>query len=76
MRQRNSDLDERGRNISMYIFECVMSVIYLIVAYVLLFTNTFKGSMMSDGVRIGLGIIFALYGIFRVYRAIRKSLKK
>lgn len=72
----SSDMRERGRNISLYIFECVMSVVYLIISYILLFTDVFKDSMMSDGVRRGLGIIFALYGIFRVYRAIKKGIQK
>ncbi|MCL1942838.1 MAG: hypothetical protein FWF54_04735 [Candidatus Azobacteroides sp.] len=76
MRTNNSDLRERGRNISLYIFECVMAVLYIIISYTLLFTGLFKDSMMSDNVRIGLGIIFGGYGIYRVIRAVKKSLKK
>jgi hypothetical protein len=53
-----------------------MAVLYIIISYTLLFTGLFKDSMMSDNVRIGLGIIFGGYGIYRVIRAVKKSLKK
>ncbi len=75
MNRNNSDTRQRGQNASLYIFECIMSVIYLIIAYTLLFMDVFKGTM-SNGVRIGLGVVFAGYGVFRVYRAIKKSMKK
>ena len=66
---------ERGQSTAMFIFESVMAVVYLLVAGTLLFTDFFKDSMLSNGVRTALGIIFALYGVFRVYRAVKKIRK-
>lgn len=63
-----------GTNIGLYIFECVMSVLYLAIAYTLLITDIFKEAL-PKGIRVGLGVLFALYGIFRVFRATRKGLK-
>ena len=76
MRENNSDLRERGQNVTLVIFESVMAVVYLLVAGVLLLTDYFKDSMISNGIRIGLGIIFAVYGVFRVFRAVRKIRNK
>ena len=59
----------------LYIFECVMSVAYLGIAYILLATNIFTETM-STGIRVGLGIVFIVYGIFRVIRVVRKGRKK
>ena len=77
MRENNPDLRERGQKPVMFIFECVMAVVYLLVASVLLFTDYLGGenSILSNNVRMGLGIIFAVYGVLRVFRAIRKMSK-
>jgi len=64
-----------GTNIGLYIFECVMAVLYLVIAYTLLMTDYFKEAALPKGIRIGLGVLFMLYGIFRIFRAIRKGMK-
>lgn len=72
---RESNQRFKGRNLTLYIFECTMSIMYLLIAYVLIFTEYF-----SDGIagsfRLPLGILMGVYGIFRVYRAIKKLLDK
>lgn len=60
----------------MYVFECVMALIYLLVSYSLLATDLFKDGMLPKDIRLGLGILFGVYGIFRIIRAIRKGIKK
>jgi hypothetical protein len=65
---------ETGRErikLALLIFECVMAVFYLIIGSVFLFTS-FYLYLISGMIRIALGIIFGLYGIFRIYRAIKK----
>jgi len=60
-----------------YIFECVMSLLYLIASYILLFTKLLEGWFFNNSsLRMALGILLAMYGFFRVYRAIRKFLEK
>lgn len=60
-----------GQHLGLFIFECVMAVLYLVFAAVFLFTPLFSGAI-SGWVRITLGVLFGLYGVFRIFRAIRK----
>jgi hypothetical protein len=56
------------------VFESVMSLVYLAVAYILLsgqFNDRFNETF-NDNIRLPLGVLFLIYGIFRIYRAIRK----
>ena len=72
MINRNSDSDRRdfkGRNLVLYVFESVMAFFYLAVAYILLFTERFADSIVKE-IRLPLGILLGVYGLFRVYRAI------
>jgi len=50
-----------------------MSLLYLGVAYILLFTNILEGKISERNIRLALGILLGLYGIFRVYRVIKKK---
>ncbi len=61
-----------GQNISLYIFECTMSVFYLLMSYILIFTIYFNDIIPGKNTRMILGIVLGIYGIFRVYRAVRK----
>jgi len=54
------------------IFESVMALLYLVISYMLLFTNLFGNAISSGNARLFLGILLGIYGIFRVFRAIRK----
>lgn len=49
------------------IWSIMMIIIYVSVAYLLVFTPLFKGSIPA-GIRISFGIIFTIYGIMRGYR--------
>lgn len=66
----------KGLNIAAFIFECVMALVYLALGIILLFTKLLSSNFsylnLGAGVRIGLGVILALYGIARVYRAYKK----
>jgi len=62
------ELDKKQLTIT--IFESVMSLFYLAFGIVLIATDFFR--TFGDVVRIGLGAIFILYGIYRIYRACKK----
>lgn len=72
MINRNSDNDRRfqGRNLALYVFESIMAVFYLVVAYIILCTERFDS--IGKEIRLPLGILLGVYGLFRVYRAIRR----
>ena len=53
------------------IFECVMACLYLAFGAIFLFTPIFD-RIIQGGLSIALGLVLVLYGIFRVFRAIRK----
>lgn len=74
MRQTNSSFPD-GQKTGWFIFECVMAILYLGFGGIFLFSPIF-GNIITGGVRIGLGIVLALYGIFRVFRAIRKIVQR
>ena len=56
------------QKLGLFIFECVMSLVYVALSVILLFTPFFNRSV-PEGLRIGVGIVIGLYGLFRVYRA-------
>jgi hypothetical protein len=58
----------KGQRLGMFIFDCFMSVMYLILSIILLFTSLLKNWQIQHEIKIGLGILFGLYGIFRVAR--------
>ena len=64
-----------GLKFSLFIFECVMAFAYLAVSIVLLFTPLLKSNVGGE-LRIGLGVMLGLYGLFRVYRAYKKMTQK
>jgi hypothetical protein len=64
-----------GQKLGLIIFECVMSVAYLALAIILLFTPLF-GFSIQGGLRIVLGVLFGLYGLFRIFRVYKKIIQK
>ena len=66
---------KEGQSMGLFIFECVMSIVYLAFAYIFFFTNMF-GDSIHGVVRMALGTLLGFYGIFRVFRAIRRIVKK
>lgn len=66
---------------ALVIYEAAMAILYLTLGVVLLFqplfNSIFKNNMqINDGLRIMLGIILGLYGIYRVSRVIKKITQK
>ena len=73
MRSENNSNKFDGQQLGWLIFECVMAVFYLVFAIVFLFPSLLHLSIaIQDGLRIALGIILGVYGIFRIYRVINK----
>ncbi|MDR2086068.1 MAG: hypothetical protein LBP72_02715 [Dysgonamonadaceae bacterium] len=67
-----------GRSIALFIFEAAMAVLYLVFGVIFLFTSLFDVALMKisgpdiHSIKIVLGAILGLYGIFRIYRAVKK----
>ncbi len=55
-----------------YIFGIFMILIYFGMAYLLIFTPLFENTFLEI-FRYGIGIVFAIYGIFRAYRQIKNQ---
>jgi uncharacterized membrane protein HdeD (DUF308 family) len=66
MRPENTEKPD-GQQLGLFIFDCVMSVLYLVFGIVLLFVP-FQ-SLIPHSVKLALGVLFIIYGIFRVFRA-------
>jgi hypothetical protein len=60
-----------GQKLGLLIFECAMAVLYLGVG-VLFLVTPYYSSALNGGIRTGLGAVLGIYGMFRVFRAIRK----
>jgi len=63
-----------GLKLISFIFETLMAGVYLALSVILLFTSYFHNFV--GGLRISLGIILGLYGLYRVYRAYVKIKEK
>jgi len=63
------------QRVSLFIFECIMALFYVAICIVLLFTPLFN-HFIQKGLRIGLGVVCGLYGLFRIYRAYNKLAQK
>ncbi|MDR1718499.1 MAG: hypothetical protein LBR67_00040 [Dysgonamonadaceae bacterium] len=57
-----------------YLFESVMAVFYVALSALLLFTNVFD--TIQGNVRLWVGVVLGLYGLFRIYRALKKLFQK
>ena len=75
MRQNNFLQAGTTKKIGWLIFECVMAVLYLLFGVVFLFTSVFD-KVIQGGFGIALGIVLVLYGIFRIFRAVKKIASK
>lgn len=73
MNSRNTSNLE-GQKLGLFIFECVMAVLYLTFGIVFLFTSLF--GFIQGWIRIALGILLGVYGIFRIFRAVMKIIGK
>jgi hypothetical protein len=73
MNNKKADKRETQKTI-LLIFEAAMSVLYLVFAVIFLFPSLLHiaFSPQLEGIRVALGIVLGIYGIFRVYRVIRK----
>ena len=63
-----------GQQLALLVFEAAMAILYLFFSVVFLFPSLFHFQFASqfEGIRVALGIILGIYGIFRIYRVIRK----
>ena len=63
------------QKLGLFIFECAMALFYVAISVVLLFTPLFSRSI-QEGLRITLGVICGIYGLFRIYRAYNKIVQR
>jgi len=75
MSSENSD-PNRDQRLGLFIFDCFMSVMYLALGIILLFTPLLKNWQAPEGVKIGLGVLCVLYGIYRVGRVTKRIIQK
>jgi hypothetical protein len=77
MRTKENLSKFEGRELALLIFECAMAVFYLLFACAFLFPSVFHIAFAEqlESVRVALGAVIGLYGIFRVYRAIKKIMR-
>lgn len=61
-----------GKALAIVVFESAMALFYLIAGLGLLFWQRAELLIQHTVVRNVIGVLFLLYGIFRVYRAIKK----
>jgi len=66
----------KGQKLALLAFEAIMAVLYLFFAIIFLFPTLFpfQFAQQFEGIRIALGIVLGIYGIFRIYRVVRKLL--
>jgi hypothetical protein len=64
----------KGQQLALLIFEAVMAVFYLAFAALFLFPSQFhvQFAPQLESIRVVLGIVLGIYGIFRIYRVIKK----
>jgi hypothetical protein len=64
----------KGQKLALFIFEAAMSVFYLVFAVLFLFPSQFhiQFAPQLESIRVVLGIVLGIYGIFRIYRVIKK----
>jgi hypothetical protein len=64
----------KGQRLALLIFEVAMSVLYLVFAVLFLFPSLFhiQFAAQLESIRVALGVILGIYGIFRVYRVVKK----
>lgn len=55
------------------IWGITMVVVYLGIAYLLVFSQLFERSTIPRGVRIAIAVLFSVYGIYRGYRLWKQS---
>ncbi|MCL1938854.1 MAG: hypothetical protein FWF52_10720 [Candidatus Azobacteroides sp.] len=62
-----------GQKLGWSIFEGAMAILYLVFAFIFLFPSLLHLRLaVQDGLRIMFGIILGVYGIFRIFRVIKK----
>jgi len=75
MSSENSD-QYKDQKLGLFIFDCFMSVLYLAFGIILLFSPLLKNWQAPEGVKIGLGVLCGLYGIYRVGRVTKRMIQR
>jgi hypothetical protein len=65
-----SEPEKRSGIRIIFVFEAVMAVFYLAFGGILLLTQWFDRALYGNRtLKLTVGILFAIYGIFRIYRS-------
>ena len=62
----------KGRELALLVFESAMAIFYVLAGVGLLMWKRADTVIQSSAIRIAVAVVLLLYGIFRIYRAIRK----
>lgn len=62
----------QGKALALVIFESAMAVFYFLLGLWLAFAAGASVLIENRVLRIVIGVLFLIYGVFRIYRAIRK----
>jgi len=70
----DSSEKHKGAALALLIFEACMAVLYIVFAVVFLFPKIFGVAFPNqfNGISTAFGVILLIYGIFRIYRVIKK----
>ncbi|MDR1371659.1 MAG: hypothetical protein LBJ17_00830 [Dysgonamonadaceae bacterium] len=73
----DNNSDNGGRYGIVFVFECVMAIFYVVFGIVLLFTLLLDRVLFyNQTVKLTVGVLFLVYGIFRIYRSCKKIREK
>jgi len=67
-----NDPEPRVKHGIVFGFECFMSVFYLAVGLVILLTKLLDYYFYNSGLKIAVGSLLAIYGIYRIFRSWNK----
>ena len=73
MNDRKTSNKQKGIQFGLLIFECGMAILYLFFAVVFIAPSIFHFQLnVQDSLRIMIGVIVGIYGLFRVFRCVNR----
>ena len=74
MNDRRKSNKQKSIQLGLLIFECGMAILYLFFAVIFIAPSIlgFQLHNVQDGLRITIGVIVGIYGIFRIFRCVNR----